>query len=460
MQRAGVLNCIVSQYKISKYRLTIPILSINDFAKYIGFAYNCHNSYKLTIVNSYYRFLEIHPKLTQNPKEYLKEIRANNVFSKTFSIGSSLPTFNLKLISKIPYNNNNNQTQVYDITVEENIQSFLANGIVVHNCPGHCLIYKHMKPQRSKDLPIRMAEFGVLHRNEKSGTLHGLTRVRRFQQDDAHIFCRIDQIKTEVLNTLKMLDIIYKLFGLTYTLKLSTRPDKYIGSIDIWNTAESILTEVIKNFSNSDNDVNLKIGDGAFYGPKIDIALLDNLNREIQCGTIQLDFNLPSKERFNLTYINDLDSNDISHPVIIHRAILGSIERFVGIILENNQGRFPVVVSPYPIIIVTIHEQFNPAAMKFKKYVEEELYQNGHRLKIDLDTSSKDIRTKIKNAEKYYYCYIITIGKRESTAILDGESGHGSLGDSEIAIRENTHVKNYKVDDFIKKLLYSCDIIH
>ena len=199
------------------------------------------------------------------------------------------------------------------------------------NCPCHCQIFKTMNVY-SKDLPIRLAEFGVLHRNECSGSLHGLTRVRRFQQDDAHIFCRTDQIQSEVFSNLKMIKRVYDIFGLNFECELSTRPEQFIGTSELWDEAENQLRSAIVNYSGT--DVKIKEGDGAFYGPKIDISLRDSLGRKIQCGTIQLDFNLPSEDRFNLTYLDENDNSIVHHPVIIHRAVLGSVERFIGIILE------------------------------------------------------------------------------------------------------------------------------
>ena len=276
-----------------------------------------------------------------------------------------------------------------DISEHTDTQKFSLKAM---NCAGHCLIFKHMK-LLSKDLPIRMAEFGVLHRNEASGALHGLTRVRRFQQDDAHIFCRMDQIQTEVINTLKMIEKVYGLFGLTYDAKLSTRPEQYIGKIEIWDQAEKILEDVLEQITNK--KVKKNIGDGAFYGPKIDITLTDKYKRQVQCGTIQLDFNLPSTERFDLKYMCESDQS-FEHPVIIHRAVLGSVERFIGIILEHTQGKLPIQVTPYPIIIVTVHKTYNETAEKLKTYIHNNIRKINIKLMIDVDLSSDDIIYKIK----------------------------------------------------------------
>jgi len=199
------------------------------------------------------------------------------------------------------------------------------------NCPGHCLMFK-FRARSYKELPIRFADFGVLHRNELSGALTGLTRVRRFVQDDAHIFCRPDQIADEISNCFDFLKYVYGIFGFQFTLELSTRPEKkFIGDLETWNAAENTLREQLDKFAGKDG-WKLNPGDGAFYGPKIDIHVFDALKREHQCATIQLDFNLP--KRFDLTFATD-EGKEI-RPVIIHRAIFGSIERFTAILTENT----------------------------------------------------------------------------------------------------------------------------
>lgn len=311
------------------------------------------------------------------------------------------------------------------------------------NCPSHALIFKQMRPY-SKDLPIRLAEFGVLHRNEISGALHGLTRVRRFICDDCHIFCRLDQIQQEVLNTLRMIERVYGLFGLKFDVKLSTRPEKYIGTLEVWDQAEQILEDVIKVFTGKDR-IKKDLGDGAFYGPKIDITLIDKYKRAVQCGTIQLDFNLPSAERFDLEYTNENDQTK-DHPVIVHRAVLGSVERFIGIILEHTQGRLPIQVSPYPVIIVTIHKDYNQLAKDLSKYMHDTLVKRNVKLQIDVDDSTDDIKTKVKSAEKKCYCYIITIGKDEADNIqLD-------IDNALVAVRSNKTVTKQSVKDILNVL--------
>ena len=462
--RAGVTDCVCSvpeshiddDYHF-RLRILIHVNSIDAFTKYIGFAHNYHNSQKLAIINSYY---SSNCRNTHSPSEFLEEIGAteyfytdsNRINIDTDTIVKTIPTFKLRLTGIKSFHNTNNtnntsntsNTSVYDISVDTDVQSFLANGIIVHNCPGHCIIFKNMRPF-SKDLPIRMAEFGVLHRNESSGSLHGLTRVRRFQQDDAHIFCRMDQIHQEVLNTLRMVDQVYGLFGLTFVMHLSTRPEKYIGTVEIWDNAEKILENVMKEFTGK-NKIKKNIGDGAFYGPKIDITLVDAYKRNVQCGTVQLDFNLPSSERFDLNYTDETDQSQHHHPVIVHRAVLGSVERFIGIILEHTQGRLPIQVTPYPIIIVTVHKDFNPSAEILKDHIHTMIRKRNIKLIVDADLSAADIRLKIKSAEKKGYCYIVTIGERETTAITQ------AIDVAEIAVRINKKIVPYTVDKLLDEL--------
>jgi threonyl-tRNA synthetase len=327
--------------------------------------------------------------------------------------------------------------------IDENKKQFALKAM---NCPGHCLVFQSMRPY-SKDLPIRMAEFGVLHRNELSGTLHGLTRVRRFQQDDAHIFCRMDQIHNEVLNTLQMIQKVYNIFNIPFTINLSTRPEQFIGNIETWNEAENILENVMKEF-NGQEEINKNIGDGAFYGPKIDIVMKDSLGRQIQCGTVQLDFNLPSEERFNLLY-TDEHTHIHTRPVIIHRAVLGSIERFIGVILEHTQGKLPLQVTPYPIIITTITNEFNDSALKLKTYIVDELRKYNIKMSVDTDLSNDDIRNKIKSAENLKYHYIVSVGKRESMKIVS------DIFSAQIAVRSSGSVTNMLVSTLINNLILS-----
>ena len=210
-------------------------------------------------------------------------------------------------------------------------------GLKPMNCPGHCVMFAH-RTRSHRELPIRFADFGVLHRNEASGALSGLTRVRRFQQDDAHIFCRVDQIEVEVAGVLDFMKRVYDVFGFSFKLFLSTRPKKAIGEKAVWDKAEAMMELALNRFG---ADWSLNPGDGAFYGPKIDIQVFDAMGRAHQCATIQLDFQLP--KRFELKYNSEENGVDVQ-PVIIHRAILGSVERLMGVLTEHTAGKWYVGV--------------------------------------------------------------------------------------------------------------------
>ncbi|XP_025077144.1 threonine--tRNA ligase, cytoplasmic-like isoform X1 [Pomacea canaliculata] len=268
------------------------------------------------------------------------------------------------------------------------------------NCPGHCLMFDH-RPRSWRELPLRMADFGVLHRNELSGALSGLTRVRRFQQDDAHIFCRPDQIKEEIKGCLDFLKFVYGTLGFTFDLKLSTRPDKFLGEIAVWDNAEKQLSEVLEECGQK---WELNPGDGAFYGPKIDITIMDALRRPHQCATIQLDFQLP--ERFGLTYIDD--RGERLKPVIVHRAVLGSVERMIAILCESFGGKWPFWLSPRQSIVIPVAPPFDEYAEKVKKQIQEAGFLCDH----DLD-SGTTMNKKIRNAQLAQYNFIFVVGEKE-----------------------------------------------
>jgi len=274
------------------------------------------------------------------------------------------------------------------------------------NCPGHCLMYKH-EPRSYRDLPIRFADFGVLHRNELSGSLTGLTRVRRFQQDDAHIFCRPDQIHDEIFGCLEFLKHVYGKFCFEFGLELSTRPkEKYLGEIETWNEAEKQLSQCLDEFVAKNLDMKqwkLNPGDGAFYGPKIDIKVYDSLKREHQCATIQLDFQLPI--RFELEYVSS-DKQAI-RPVIVHRAIYGSLERFIAILVEHISGKWPFWISPRQVIIVPVTKEYN----QYAKKVHQIIHCKGYH--CDVDESNDRLNKKIRNAEISQYNYILVVGEKE-----------------------------------------------
>ncbi|KAG1680539.1 Threonine--tRNA ligase, cytoplasmic [Nymphon striatum] len=276
-------------------------------------------------------------------------------------------------------------------------------GLKPMNCPGHCLMFDH-RPRSWRELPLRLADFGVLHRNELSGTLTGLTRVRRFQQDDAHIFCTIEQISNEVKGCLDFLKKVYEVFGFTFQLKLSTRPEKFLGEIEVWNNAEKALADSLDTMS---SNWKLNPGDGAFYGPKIDITVMDALKRHHQCATIQLDFQLPI--RFNLNYINE--TGDKVHPVIIHRAILGSVERMIAILTENFAGKWPFWLSPRQCIVIPVGPMFNDFAVQVCEMIKKP------RFECDVDTDAGDtMNKKIRNAQLAQYNFILVVGEKEQNS--------------------------------------------
>lgn len=326
-------------------------------------------------------------------------------------------------------------------------------GLKPMNCPSHCHIFKS-KSRSYRELPLRFADFGVLHRNELSGTLGGLTRVRRFQQDDAHIFCTEDQVREEVGNCLRFLKSVYEIFGFEYALHLSTRPEKYIGEVAVWDRAEEMLAQALVDFTGKQcgekNGWDLNPADGAFYGPKIDIKLFDALRRQHQCATLQLDFQLPI--RFDLQYQtgshggaesetkesnqgsskNDalkevgMDESDkkvkadenstvassavkegYARPVIVHRAIFGSLERFMAILIEHFAGYWPFWLSPRQVIIVPVSEKFVEYAKQVQKVLRES------RLHVDVDTTDRTLGKKLAEARNHYYNVILVVGEQE-----------------------------------------------
>ncbi|KAA8592612.1 hypothetical protein FQN60_018067 [Etheostoma spectabile] len=272
------------------------------------------------------------------------------------------------------------------------------------NCPGHCLMFDH-RPRSWRELPLRMADFGVLHRNELSGALTGLTRVRRFQQDDAHIFCTMDQIEEEIKGCLDFLRTVYEVFGFTFKLNLSTRPEKFLGDPGVWDQAEKQLENSLNGFGEK---WILNPGDGAFYGPKIDIQIKDAIGRYHQCATIQLDFQLPI--RFNLTFVSH-DGEDKKRPVIIHRAILGSVERMIAILTESYGGKWPLWLSPHQVMVVPV----GPTCEDYAQKVKQDFHNNGFMTDVDLDPGCT-LNKKIRNAQLAQYNFILVVGEKEKTS--------------------------------------------
>ena len=304
-------------------------------------------------------------------------------------------------------------------------------GLKPMNCPGHCLLYKSQK-RSYRDLPIRYADFSPLHRNEISGALSGLTRGRRFHQDDGHIFCRPSQIGDEINKTLAFVEMVYTTLGMgPYRLVLSTRPEqKFIGDVKEWDTAEIQLKEALDK---SGRQWEINPGDGAFYGPKIDIILKDNDNYEHQTATIQLDFQLP--QRFGLTYqapgatgdVKGVSMNDpelLEKPVIIHRAILGSLERFMALLIEHREGYWPFWLSPRQAIILTVEEETDQInyATEIASKLSGTHYDTGQTPRplsaqtylIDTDFSRRSISKRIIEAKKKRYNLICVIGRKEA----------------------------------------------
>lgn len=297
------------------------------------------------------------------------------------------------------------------------------------NCPGHCLLF--LNDVRSyRELPLRLADFGVLHRNEYSGGLTGLTRVRRFQQDDAHIFCTHDQIQDEIDGCLDFLAHVYGTFGFTFELVLSTRPENHIGDIKTWDRAENALEASLNKFS---LPWKLNKGDGAFYGPKIDITISDALQRAHQCATIQLDFQLP--ERFQLTY-NTGDGSNKATPVIIHRAIFGSVERFIAIVTENFAGKWPFWLSPRQISVIPVDSVFNEYAEK----VRQQLHSSGFMVESDLE-EHVTLNKKIRRAKLVQFNYILIVGERER-----------STNTVNVRRRDDKMCGEITVEEFIQKI--------
>ena len=270
------------------------------------------------------------------------------------------------------------------------------------NCPGGMLVYKN-EPHSYRDLPLRMAELGLVHRHEMSGALHGLFRVRCFTQDDAHIFMTPDQMKDEIKNVVKLFDEIYSTFGLTYQIELSTMPEDHMGDEKDWKFAEDTLQAAITEMG---KDFVINAGDGAFYGPKLDFHLADSLGRTWQCGTIQLDFQMP--ERFDLEYVGE--DGEKHRPVMIHRALLGSIERFIGVITEHFAGAFPAWLSPVQVKLLPVTDR----AMDYAKNVAAQLDSQGFR--VEVDGRNEKIGKKIREATLEKIPFMLVVGDRDMEA--------------------------------------------
>ncbi|MGE7988084.1 threonine--tRNA ligase [Lysinibacillus fusiformis] len=290
------------------------------------------------------------------------------------------------------------------------------------NCPGHMLIFKN-NLHSYRDLPIRMAEFGQVHRHEFSGALNGLLRVRSFCQDDAHIFATPQQIEDEIALALKIIDEVYNVFGFQYTVELSTRPDDYMGELSLWDQAEEALENVLTNLG---IDYTINEGDGAFYGPKIDIHIKDAIQRSHQCATVQLDFQLP--EKFDLTYINE--HNEKVRPVVIHRAVFGSIDRFLGILIEHFGGAFPIWLAPQQVQVIAVADAHQDYAKQVVKALQHE------QIRVQIDDRQEKLGKKIREAQLHKIPYIIVIGDRETANQNVSVRRHGQQATVEYSISQ------------------------
>ena len=307
----------------------------------------------------------------------------------------------------------------------ENLDTMAAKPM---NCPNAMLTFKR-KNRSYKELPIRYSEYDVLHRKEKSGQMNGLFRVQEFRQDDDHTFVAENQIEAEIADIISIADEVYSTFGVSYRAELSTRPDDFMGDIEVWNRAEAALKKILTD-KYGEGGFEINEGDGAFYGPKIDLQIKDALGREWQCGTIQLDFQLP--HNFGLSY--QTAEGGTAMPVVIHRAIYGSLERFIGIIIENFKGSFPFWLSPEQVGIVPIREEHND----YGKEVYDALTEIG--IRAEADYSDKNMKEKIKGYKNYKNPYILVLGDREKEERTVSINMRGS----------NKQINNIPLDAFLK----------
>ena len=310
------------------------------------------------------------------------------------------------------------------------------------NCPNAMMTFKR-KVRSYRDLPIRYSETDMVHRKEKAGQLNGLFRVQAFRQDDDHTFVMESQIEEEIEDILAIADEIYGTFGLTYRAEFSTRPDDYMGDIELWNEAEAALKKILdKRYGEGNYEINE--GDGAFYGPKIDLQIKDALGREWQCGTVQLDFQLPRNFELKYTAADGTEKT----PVVIHRAIFGSLERFIGILIENFKGAFPFWLSPYQVAIVPIREEHNEYAKKVANRL------TAARIRVEADYTDTNMKEKIKKFKNYKDPYIIVLGDKEAAENTVSINMRGS----------NKQIQNVPLEKFVEMCMkmnaeHSLDLI-
>lgn len=329
----------------------------------------------------------------------------------------------------------NYRENMYTVVIDET-----ESAIKPMNCPGGMLLFK-MKRHSYKDLPLRAGEIGLVHRHELSGVLSGLFRVRAFHQDDAHIFMTPDQIESEILGVLNLVKRMYGAFGLGFHLELSTRPKKSIGTDEQWEKATGGLKAALDAYG---TDYKINEGDGAFYGPKIDIHIRDAIGRTWQCGTIQLDMSLP--ERFDLFYVGP--DNEKHRPVMIHRVIYGSIERFLGILIEHFAGKFPLWLAPVQIVVLPINDELAPFANDLHLRLE------AAGLRSSVDTRSESLNKKVREAQVSQIPLIITAGEKErqnatlSVRTLDGNVRYGVPMDTFIE-RVGAHIRDRRIEPIV-----------
>ena len=304
------------------------------------------------------------------------------------------------------------------------------------NCPGALLVYKN-SPHSYKEFPLKMSEMGLVHRHEKSGVLHGLFRVRMFTQDDAHVFCMPEQMEDEVIKIIDLINEVYHTFGFdNFTMELSTRPAKSIGSAEMWERAENALKNALKT---KGIQYQLNPGDGAFYGPKIDYHIQDSLGRTWQCGTIQLDFSMP--ERFELEYVGSDGSKH--RPVMIHRAVLGSVERFIGILIEHYGGAFPVWLSPVQTTVIPVSERH----LEYAEKVTAELKNAGVRVKLDARNEKVGFKIREAATQKVPYMCIVGDAEIEENTVAVRKRGEGDIGKMSLE-----QFKNKIQDEIIRRI--------
>ena len=313
-----------------------------------------------------------------------------------------------------------------DLTEEEDKETVMYS-LKPMNCPESTILYR-FRPRSYRELPLRLSEIGRLHRREKSGEVNGLLRVRQLTMDDAHIYAREDQIFDEVSNILDMMINFYKSFGFEYEFRLATRPETRAGSDENWDKAEKELANAINKKGLKAGD---KMGDGAFYGPKIDVHIKDSQGREWQLATVQLDFHQP--EAFKLEYIDE--KGEKQRPVMIHRAIFGSFERFIAILTEHFQGAFPTWLSPVQVMIIPISEKH----LEYAQNVLEQL--KGSNLRVEVDSRSESMQSKIRDAQMQKVPYMLVVGDRE-------------VSENTVAVRQRSEQKQevLKIEEFISQI--------